>query len=38
MLVSRLRKKLDVASPGSNLISTVRNGGYLFTAPVRAAP
>ncbi|SKA37341.1 DNA-binding response regulator, OmpR family, contains REC and winged-helix (wHTH) domain [Consotaella salsifontis] len=35
MLVSRLRKKLDVASPGSKLISTVRNGGYLFTAPVK---
>ena len=38
MLVSRLRKKLDAASPGSNLISTVRNGGYLFTAPVKAVP
>lgn len=38
MLVSRLRRKLDTASPGSNLISTVRNGGYLFTAPVRAVP
>lgn len=35
MLVSRLRKKLDTASPGSNLISTVRNGGYLFTATVK---
>lgn len=34
MVVSRLRKKLDAASPGSHLISTVRNGGYLFTAPV----
>jgi len=32
MLISRLRKKLDAASPGSNLITTVRNGGYLFTA------
>ncbi|KPH80190.1 response regulator [Bosea vaviloviae] len=38
MLVSRLRRKLDAASPGSNLISTVRNGGYLFTAPVKGAP
>jgi len=38
MLVSRLRRKLDSASPGSNLISTVRNGGYLFTAPVKAVP
>ena len=35
MLISRLRRKLDAASPGSNLITTVRNGGYLFTAPVR---
>lgn len=38
MLVSRLRKKLDARSPGSSLISTVRNGGYLFTAPVKPAP
>ncbi len=36
MLISRLRRKLETASPGSNLITTVRNGGYLFTAPVRA--
>lgn len=36
MLISRLRRKLDEASPGSNLISTVRNGGYLFTAHVKA--
>lgn len=35
MLISRLRKKLDGVSPGSNLISTVRNGGYLFTATVK---
>jgi DNA-binding response OmpR family regulator len=38
MLVSRLRRKLEAASPGSVLISTVRNGGYLFTAPVRVLP
>lgn len=38
MLVSRLRRKLDVASPGTSLISTVRNGGYLFTVPVQALP
>jgi two-component system, OmpR family, response regulator len=38
MLVSRLRRKLDTASSGSNLISTVRNGGYLFTAPVKTVP
>jgi two-component system OmpR family response regulator len=37
MLISRLRKKLDVASPGSNLITTVRNGDYLFTASVKQA-
>lgn len=33
--VSRVRKKLELASPGSKLISTVRNGGYLFTAVVK---
>jgi DNA-binding response OmpR family regulator len=35
MLISRLRRKLDSASPDSNLITTVRNGGYLFTAAVK---
>lgn len=35
MLISRLRKKLDAASRDSNLITTVRNGGYLFTAHVK---
>jgi DNA-binding response OmpR family regulator len=35
MLISRLRRKLEAASPGSKLISTVRNGGYLLTAHVR---
>ena len=34
-LQRRLRTKLDAASPGSNLITTVRNGGYLFTASVK---
>jgi DNA-binding response OmpR family regulator len=38
MLVSRLRKKLEVASPQSDLISTVRNSGYLFTPQVKALP
>ncbi|WMS43891.1 response regulator transcription factor [Acuticoccus sp. MNP-M23] len=38
MLVSRLRRKLDAASPGSALVGTVRNGGYLFTAQVRVVP
>ncbi|MBJ3775138.1 response regulator [Acuticoccus mangrovi] len=37
MLVSRLRKKLDAASPGCNLVTTVRNNGYLFTAAVKPA-
>jgi len=35
-LISRLRKKLEAISPGSALISTVRNGGYILTAPVSA--
>ena len=35
MLTSRLRKKLETASPGAGLITTVRNGGYLFTPPVK---
>jgi DNA-binding response OmpR family regulator len=38
MLISRLRRKLDAASPGMELISTVRNGGYLFTVQVKAVP
>jgi DNA-binding response OmpR family regulator len=37
MLTSRLRRKLEAASPGSNLISTARNRGYLFTVPVSPA-
>jgi two-component system OmpR family response regulator len=37
MLISRLRRKLEAANPSSNLISTVRNGGYLFTAHVKQA-
>ncbi|MDQ7250416.1 response regulator [Dongia sedimenti] len=35
ILVSRLRRKLDAASPGSRIISTVRNGGYLLTVAVK---
>lgn len=35
ILVSRLRKKLENLSPGNTLITTVRNGGYLLTVPVR---
>lgn len=35
VLVSRLRRKMDAASPGSSLIRTVRNGGYLLTTVVQ---
>jgi DNA-binding response OmpR family regulator len=35
MLISRLRRKLNSVNPDANFISTVRNGGYLFTAAVR---
>lgn len=35
MQISRLRKKLDAVLPGEALITTVRNGGYLFTPEVR---
>jgi DNA-binding response OmpR family regulator len=35
MLVSKLRKKLDAASPGAALVTTVRNGGYLLTCTVK---
>lgn len=35
ILVSRLRKKLDGLGSGTNLINTIRNGGYLLTVPVR---
>jgi len=36
MQISRIRRKLESLSPGSSLIGTVRNGGYLFTGTVRA--
>lgn len=35
MLVSRLRRKLKSAGSDDSLITTVRNSGYLMTAPVR---
>ncbi|MEO0999014.1 MAG: response regulator [Pseudomonadota bacterium] len=35
MLVSRLRRKLAAAGSEADLIATVRNSGYLLTAPVR---
>lgn len=33
--VSRLRKKFEALDPDNRLIGTIRNGGYLLTAPVR---
>ncbi|HWE18769.1 MAG TPA: response regulator transcription factor [Hyphomicrobiaceae bacterium] len=35
MTISRLRKKVEAAVPGLNLITTVRNNGYLFVSAVR---
>jgi DNA-binding response OmpR family regulator len=35
MTMSRLRKKIEAVAPGLNLISTVRNSGYLFIPRVR---
>lgn len=35
MLVSRLRRKLEVAGGAPDLIATVRNSGYLFSSHVR---
>jgi two-component system OmpR family response regulator len=35
--VSRLRRKLESATGGSDLIKTVRNEGYVFAAAVRRA-
>ena len=37
MLVSRLRRKLELAGASAELISTVRSSGYLFTPSVRTA-
>jgi DNA-binding response OmpR family regulator len=38
MTISRLRKKIAAATPGLELISTVRNNGYLFVHPVKLLP
>jgi two-component system, OmpR family, response regulator len=38
MTISRLRKKIEAATPGLELISTVRNNGYLFVHPVKSLP
>ena len=38
MTISRLRKKVEARAPGLNLITTVRNNGYLFVPLVQAAP
>jgi DNA-binding response OmpR family regulator len=35
MTISRLRKKVEAAAPGLNLIATVRNNGYLFVPAVK---
>jgi DNA-binding response OmpR family regulator len=35
MTISRLRKKVEAAAPGLNLITTVRNNGYLFVPVVK---
>jgi DNA-binding response OmpR family regulator len=35
MTISRLRRKIDQAAPGLSFITTVRNNGYLFVAPVK---
>ena len=37
VLVSRLRRKLEVDAKNPSLIRTVRNGGYVFTPAVRQA-
>lgn len=37
MLVSRLRRKLEAAGAPPTTITTVRNGGYLFTHAVQAS-
>jgi two-component system OmpR family response regulator len=36
LAVSRLRRKIEADPQAPRLIETVRNGGYLFTLPVRA--
>jgi DNA-binding response OmpR family regulator len=38
MTISRLRKKVEAAAPGLNLIATVRNNGYLFVPAVKQLP
>jgi DNA-binding response OmpR family regulator len=38
MTISRLRKKIEAVTPGLELISTVRNNGYLFVHPVKSLP
>jgi two-component system, OmpR family, response regulator len=38
MTMSRLRKKIEAAVPGLNLITTVRNNGYLFVPAVKQLP
>jgi DNA-binding response OmpR family regulator len=35
MTISRLRKKIDAIVPGQEVITTVRNNGYLFVPAVK---
>jgi two-component system OmpR family response regulator len=37
VLVSRLRRKIEVDVHAPEIIKTVRSGGYLFTAAVETA-
>ena len=37
MQVSRLRRKLERGEMGDELVRTIRNEGYMFTAEVRPA-
>jgi two-component system, OmpR family, response regulator len=38
MTISRLRKRIEGVVPGLNLITTVRNNGYLFVPAVKQLP
>ena len=38
MTISRLRKKVEAVAPGLNLITTVRNNGYLLVPAVKQLP
>jgi DNA-binding response OmpR family regulator len=38
MLVSRLRRKLDIQGRPSQAIRTIRSTGYVFMAPANGTP